>query len=64
MDTLKELGGNRDWERWNDLRVQLNDAYQEEETYWCQKPEYSGLKRGTKILSIFMLVQSKEGKLT
>lgn len=37
MEILKEQGGQRDWERWNKLREQLESTYKEEEAYWSQK---------------------------
>lgn len=37
MEILKEQGGQRYWERWNELRNQLDSAYKEEEAYWSQK---------------------------
>lgn len=35
MSTMQE-GGIREWEPWNDLKKQLDVAYEEEEEYWSQ----------------------------
>lgn len=37
MEALRVQEGNRDWDRWTELRIQLGEAYKEEEAYWYQK---------------------------
>lgn len=61
MEVLREQDGNRDWNRWNELRLQLNEVYKEEEVYWCQKARLQLLKEGDKNIQYFQvsLVQRK-----
>lgn len=37
MEALREQKSSKDWNRQNELRLQLSEAYREEEAYWCQK---------------------------
>lgn len=46
MEVMKESDGLWDWERWSNLKNQLDIAYREEEQYWNQKQGYSGRSRG------------------
>lgn len=36
MAAMQEEGGIREWETWNDLKKQLDVAYEEEGEYWSQ----------------------------
>lgn len=33
MDRMREKGGQMDWESWNKIRSQLDEAYKEDEEY-------------------------------
>lgn len=63
MDRLKEEGDQRDWSFWNSLKIQLNEAYEEEEMFWSQKARKQWLLEGDKKPSTFMYVQSRGERL-
>lgn len=53
MGGLKEQGGHRDWEKWNTLKIQLDEAHKEEEAYWSQKAGVQWLEEGDKNTQYF-----------
>lgn len=53
METMKELGGNRDWEKLAELKLNLEQAYKEEEVFWSQKARVHWLQEGDKNTQIF-----------
>lgn len=62
MEAMQELGGNRDWERWKQLKYHLNKAYKEEEEFWSRKARIQWLKDGDKNTKYFHAVTAKRRK--
>lgn len=46
MESLQEIGGQRDWDTWYNLRVQLEEAYKAKKEYWARKARTQFLQRG------------------
>lgn len=62
MDQMKEEGGRRNLDHWNSLRIQLHEAYQEEEVFWSQKARKQWLQAGDRNTKYFHAQLPNEGK--
>lgn len=62
MDRMKKKRGSRDWNRWYELRQQLDDAYTDEEAYWSQKARKQWLQEGDKNTQFFHATAAQRRK--
>lgn len=62
MEAMQDLGGNRNWERWKQLKCHLNKAYKEEEEFWSRKARVQWLKEGDKNTKYFHVVTAERRK--
>lgn len=53
MDRLKYQKGRRDWDRQQELRKKLDEAYKDNEVYWRQKSRIQWLHEGDKNTEFF-----------
>lgn len=53
MSEMKKTGGQRDWDKWNSLKGQLDKAYKDEEMFWSQKARVQWLKERDHNTSFF-----------
>lgn len=60
IDRLKEKGGEREWSRWGELKVQLEEAYKEEEKYWSKKSKVNWLQKGHRNTKYFHAVTTQK----
>lgn len=62
LETLRELEGRRDWERWFLLKNQFDITYKEEEMNWSQEARIQWLKEWDKNTHFFHanIVQRKK----
>lgn len=47
---------NGDWESWRNIRIQLDEAYKEEEEYWARQFRVDWLQQGDKNTKYFQAV--------
>lgn len=62
MEAMQVQGGSRDWQKWNQLKCLLNEAYKEEEEFWSRKATVTWLKEGEKNTKFFHAVTNERRK--
>lgn len=62
MDKLYVEGGARDWGKWHQLKVCLEEAYKREEAYWRRKARIKWLSEGDKNSRYFHAVTAERRK--
>lgn len=58
------MGEDRNWNRWNQLKTLLDEAYKSEKDYWRRKSRINWLQVGTKIQNFSMQSWLREKKET
>lgn len=54
--------GDRNWERWRQLKVRLDEAYKVEKEYWRKKSKINWLKERDRNTKFFHLTIAKRKK--
>lgn len=57
--SMHEEGGQKDWDRWYQLRTTLDEANKVEEEFWARKSRIEWLQEGNKNTKFFMPLQLK-----
>lgn len=63
MDNLHAKGGERDWQRWKQLKNYLTEAYKQEEEFWSRKARVKWLSEGDNNSRYFHAVTAKRRKM-
>lgn len=62
MEVMQAKGGDRDWERWRQLKFHLDEAYKVAEEFWSRKATLSWSKEGDHNPKYFHAVTAERRK--
>lgn len=62
MKKMQECEGERDWDRWRQLKILLDQAYKCKEEYWSKKFRANWLKEEDKNTKFFHAVTAERRK--
>lgn len=56
MEGMQEVGGQREWDNWSNLKAQLEEAYRDKEEYWARKARTEWQQRGDNSIKYYHAV--------
>lgn len=62
IQALQNLGGERDWERWKQLKHHSTETYKEEEEFWSRKAGITWLKEKDRNTKYFHATTAERRK--